>query len=1662
MGKKTIFFCFLLTLSFGFLWAAGRQSNESKKADDPAAFTDKIDITEKKTGKWNYYLEATDKANNVSLAGPDNIFIDPASDLPRATIINPLPNMRVQGNLNIVGIAMDDDGVKSVWITVNRGKDNKGEELLNIQTEGADYWSYYLDTTNPEIWTDGVYSITAWAVDINDLSGISDDFPAKVQRKHTVYWNLDRKKPDVLVTSHEVGALVSGGVKLKGTVADGNGINALSYSTDGGIKYQPLKPSYNKKSDLYDWELNIDTKKTFEDGPKVIWFKGLDGQGSIGVNAHLLLVNNTPPDVKIIFPDPAASVCGVFSIAGYANHRIGLSSLSWKVGKDGGDIPILPGNPWWSADINIRDLKATSLDVEIRAVDVSGNVKVEKLKYKVDQNADMPTVTVETPALGAFADNKGNLVVKGTAKDNDGVSSIFYSIGPYQNVEVKTSGYFQFIIPQIPEGTHNLDIWAKDITGVIGPKVQVKTITVPAPLLKPGIATVTTGTGSAARIERFYTGMNVTLEPKIRKTMEIEIKGSSPISSATISFADRMPDKITPVAGKDQTSRAVVIVPPNLPNGFTKIEMRITDKAGREVVFPEYIFVTQNDPLVQPNPDERRGQWLDWVRPVIGASGRMVLSSTDDVLLGLANEPLERARLRLNGVGSENLSLDVDEYGRVQLKALREGSFGPLTLLLGTFNSQQFSVIADFNGPTISIIETPKDWVTTNVAFKINVTSTHRINSLAYSADMGVNWTPLLTATEVAALGAPVKTDIARNINVTDIQDGSINILIRAINDAGTESISNFTAYKDTIAPEAKLIMPMAEAKVNGTMLFGFSIKEAGALKTVTYNRPSAAGVQALTVEVFNANTWDKEYAPVFLPVMMDQDKNLFINSRMRFIFEDKAGNRSEINSWEFVLDQEYDIPVVQIVLPQDNEVITTDFIASGVMFDDDGIKNIKWKLDNGPEKQIDAKYGFSIPIPISSLTDNDHTVTVTAEDIYGVKSAPVTRKFRVSLAEPTAKVTFPRFDTVLKDVIQITGTAADKNGIKEIFISADNANTYNKAQGTENWSYRFNSRILKDGPHVVFIRVVDNYDIPATYASMINIDNTAPEIVLDSPADGSLSIGRLSLMGRVIDANLDNVNIEIRSLEGAAVTPNVRTRKLGALDTIKQDYELTGMKDGLYNIEIVSTDKAGNVSRNSRNFALARETFKNIVEIYYPLDNEKVQNNFNMYGYAGGTDPAVKVTVKINGGDKVEADVDPVSGFYTIPLTVEHLTEGNNTVVVYSDFGGYGTIQSRAQTLVYAPNGPWVTIDSFKFGDFAYERPYVSGRYGYNLSAEDQELLAAKDTDKEIKDAIRKKIPSHVEISFDNGKTFIKANKALAKNVDYRYRLETGDMYEGTHYILLRASMANGETALTRMLVQVDKTPPVIRLISPEPGGVYNQELFYSASASDDVELVSLTYNLRKGDKAAYEVPGFLQGMYLEGTIPPFVKEFIWKDAPNMPFGGGATYFDGALGLSFFDDNVKVQFQYGLLTQDLYEAIGGVGPVRYGGDVAAIKLLAGLYTLPLGSVWGPDFDWLFASFSIGANFSYFNFLNKENPKYSTDPDNPKYYTQSGEPTWLSALIFQVEFPKVTIPKRKQLRTFSLFTEGQLWFVPTDVKASQMGIKVMIPHVIMGLRIYIF
>ncbi|HPX48601.1 MAG TPA: neuraminidase, partial [Treponemataceae bacterium] len=328
---------------------------------------------------------------------------------------------------------------------------------------------------------------------------------------------------------------------------------------------------------------------------------------------------------------------------------------------------------------------------------------------------------------------------------------------------------------------------------------------------------------------------------------------------------------------------------------------------------------------------------------------------------------------------------------------------------------------------------------------------------------------------------------------------------------------------------------------------------------------------------------------------------------------------------------------------------------------------------------------------------------------------------------------------------------------------------------------------------------------------------------------------------------------------------------------------------------------------------------------------------------------------------------------------------------------------------------------DNLVMGDFAIDRPWLMGTTGYSLTEEEVIALRAKDTPAETRRMIREKSLAKVEISFDNGKTFVETESGKK----WRYRIETGDLAEGYHFLIVRSTMRNGELAVSRSIIQIDKTNPSIRLISPGEGGLYNNELTFSGLSSDDVKLKNVTLALRPGDKSAYAVPSFIQGLYFDWHF--------W----------GATLYDVGLGLTFFDDNVKLQGQFGQFTQE-QRALFTPEAMRYGGNVLGVKLLANLTYLPMEYFFGPDFSWLSASGAVGANFSWFS------------------ETQSGKPQILSAVLGQFEFPRVTIPKRKMFRTFSLYSEMEFWFIPTDVDSAEVDISSIVPHITGGIRVNVF
>jgi hypothetical protein len=201
----------------------------------------------------------------------------------------------------------------------------------------------------------------------------------------------------------------------------------------------------------------------------------------------------------------------------------------------------------------------------------------------------------------------------------------------------------------------------------------------------------------------------------------------------------------------------------------------------------------------------------------------------------------------------------------------------------------------------------------------------------------------------------------------------------------------------------------------------------------------------------------------------------------------------------------------------------------------------------------------------------------------------------------------------------------------------------------------------------------------------------------------------------------------------------------------------------------------------------------------------------------------------------------------------------------------------------------------------------------------------------------------------------------------------------------------------------------------------------------------VSIVYG-QNTDKPSNQTKFLPVGVYFEAIIPPIIKQ-INHNAPDI-FSGGTTYMDFGLGVTLCNDILKAQINYGFLTQDNYEALGGEGHVRYGGNVLGIKFLAGP-EINLGDIFGSKWDRLSASLGLGFNFSLFDFSKQE-------------YTQSGEPEWLHSWELQLEFPKITFPDRKFLRAVSVFLEYQVWYLPIDVPTTQF-----IKKLVLGVRVYI-
>ncbi len=1157
--------------------------------------------------------------------------------------------------------------------------------------------------------------------------------------------------------------------------------------------------------------------------------------------------------------------------------------------------------------------------------------------------------------------------------------------------------------------------------------------------------------------KNYYSGMTVTLPYGVQKLPEnyvtVYIDTGATVSSVNYEITgEEVPGgdniqkgsvKLTkPFPGETRWTAEIPLN--NLPSRVNHIA--VTIKAGSlEKTITGSVTVVRSNESYLIEDTEKIFTFTDADTVFDEENGNWVLSNNSKYYL-YPNIPAPVSAELVCDVPGLLLTCDLDKHF-YSLYAEKDGLYSDVKVVFTDCNGVVYETpymnfLADSESPEVNL-QTPAihqwlgDWV------KISGTAADSlgVRSVEYSTNKGVTWTPLViqSSSNENNLGITFNEDV----DITNLNDGLFSLDIRAVDNAGNITNVKTVCFKDTTPPKATVILPQAQDVVNGHTLIVFKVEDDGYFNDAQYVIKPEDREEEVRRSI--------DIQPLVLSYVGTAD--MPIDNSMNFVFSDEAGNRNVVDAWYYTIDNESDLPVAEIHVPEELEVVTRDFTISGIIYDDDGDSTIWYRIDDGEYIQIpEPNSSFSIDVPIITMADNEHTISVYAVDVNGVKGNETTRTFRVSLEEPKGEVIEPAIDVSVSGVITMTGVASDKNGIAKVEVSLDNGNSYNDAEGGEDWSYTVDSRAIPGGTEVVFLRITDNYGIVGLYSSLINIDNDAPSITLDMPVDDSTTTGELFFAGSAFDnVEITRMYVTIRNMEEPS--SDVIVRDLTVDYIIGEYLDITDLDNGYYNIQFTGEDMAGNKTNISRNVHLDKTLPPAQIDILYPMNGEHKNGKFNIYGQVASNQKSPIRSLRLFVDDIYVKDAElSNTGFFKITLSPnsqydsgEFDIDGNPIKVTRADIAdGVHKIRvdamlengqqysSREQTLTYKTYGPWVTLDNFAYGYFAINRPFLRGAAGYTLSEEEIFKLKAKDTKKEEKDMIAAKSVAKIEISLNNGKTY----ETLSTKENWAYRVENEDIPEGYHFMLVRATMKNGETAIERFVIQVDNTSPTVRLITPNRGGHYNQEMIVSGLSQDDVALQSVNVALRKGDKMGYELPSFVQGLYLD------LRFF------------GPMLFDFGAGFTFFDDNVKLQVGWGMYTQEQRDAMSvlkGEEPqsMRYGGNnIWNLKIIANVASIPFRSFLGRDWDWLSATFAIGAEFARFN------------------QTSSGSPQILSALLGQMEFPRVHLSELKYFSTFSFYTEGSLWFIPSDISSNHIAgaptVPRIVPQIAIGIRANVF
>lgn len=188
----------------------------------------------------------------------------------------------------------------------------------------------------------------------------------------------------------------------------------------------------------------------------------------------------------------------------------------------------------------------------------------------------------------------------------------------------------------------------------------------------------------------------------------------------------------------------------------------------------------------------------------------------------------------------------------------------------------------------------------------------------------------------------------------------------------------------------------------------------------------------------------------------------------------------------------------------------------------------------DGKINEKDGKYyKYTATSDLSETPSSGTMITFTAKDKVGNKSDMPPLAYKVDTTAPSAGTPSIVPSQVLNNSgsVVVTYSASDAlSGVKSVEFSTDSNMKDAKSVAEKAGTYAYPLAGLQDGERTVYVRVTDNAGNRSESVSSGSfiVDNTPPKVTVTSPASGSVVNKTISLSGTVVDNNLSKTTTPV------------------------------------------------------------------------------------------------------------------------------------------------------------------------------------------------------------------------------------------------------------------------------------------------------------------------------------------------------------------------------------------------------------------------------------------------------------------------------------------------------------------------------------------------------